>query len=354
VASDEKKKTGRWPAVFAGIGVAISIFSVVISVVALLQSRSVHNELTAVDLRGFASTNSFSSTPAGYAIRVSLTNGSLRPVIIRSMKLEVAGKPIAEVASYLPRGGPGADAASLGDKPIEDARGLPFAISERGAQTVTAFADFSRAASQAYRKLKTPLLARARRFCRELSKTSVEGQGAPWRPKPLAIELEIRADPGGTLIVPVLLSEPIRGANVWRMKVTGPAQHPDGVHFKRRIAAPSSLELLTVKVWRWDGHLERAVSLPAVGSAYADVRFHPLAKGSYRAALLEGSRPLAVGLFDVPLNETHELIYPSDAQTVNGECLRIKGKRDIYDYGKKPHEHLPRRSLPSGDRSNGH
>jgi hypothetical protein len=326
MASNGEKKSSRWPTIFAGV-------AVVISVIAFLQSRSVHNELTAVDLRGFASTNSFGSTPAGYAIRVSLSNGSLRPVIIRSMKLKVAGKRVAEVASYLPQAGAGADAVSLGDEPIEDARSLPFAIPERGTQTLTAFADFSQAASQAYRGLKTPLLARAREFCRELSKEgSGHGEGAPWRPKSSAIELEIRSDPGGTHTVPVLLSMPIRGANVWRMDVTGPLPHPDGVRFQRRIAAPSALKLLTVKVWSWDGHLERAVSLPVVGAAYADVRFHRLAAGSYRAALLEGRRPLAVGLFDVPLEESNEVIYPSNAQTANGECLRIMGRHDIYNY----------------------
>jgi hypothetical protein len=339
VTSDDGKKKGRSPTFYAGVGVALSLLGVALSAFALVQSREVHNELTAVDLRGLASTNPFSSTPAGYAIRVSLSNGSLRPVIVRSMELEVAGKPAAEVTSYLPHAGPGADAVSLGDEPLESARSLPFAIPERGAQTLTAFADFSRAASQAYRKAKSPLLARAREFCRELKEIEVGGQGAPWRPKSSAVKLEIRTDPGGTRTIPVLLAMPFRGANIWRMDVTGPVSHPDGVRFQRRIAAPSALKLLTVKVWSWDGRLERTASLPVVGAAYADVRFHGLAAGSYRAALIEGSKPLAVGLFDVPLQEANELIYPSNAQVVNGECLRIEGKHDIYDYGQGPREH---------------
>jgi hypothetical protein len=335
--SDEEKKAGKWPVIIAGIGLLISLLGVAFSGFAFSYSRSIHNELTAVDLRGFASTNWYSSTPAGYAIRVSLSNGSLRPVIIRSMKLEVAGEPVAKVLSYMPNAGAGADAVSLGDEPIEDALSLPFAIPERGTQTVTAFADFSQAASQAYRKLKTPLLARAGQFCRELWESTGK-KGNPWRPQSSAIQLEIRSDPGGAHTVPVVLSEPLRGANVWLMKVTGPIRHPDGVRFQRRIAAPSALKLLTVKVWKWDGRLERAVSLPAVGAAYADVRFRRLTHGSYRAALLEGRKPLAVGLFDVPLEETNEVVYPGDAQTVNGECLRIKGTRDVYDYGQKPQE----------------
>lgn len=337
--SNEKQKTRQWTVLIAGAGLIFSLIGVAISAIALSQSLSAHSELTTVDLRGLAATNSFSSTPAGYAIRVSLTNGGLRPVIIRSMKLEEAGKPIAEVTGYLPHAGAGADAVSLGDEPIEDALTLPFAIPQRGAQTVTVFADFSRAASQAYHgKLNTPLLNRAHKFCRELRETSTGGRGAPWRPKASAAELEIRSDPGGNLTIPVLLSVPFRGANMWQMKVTGPVRHPNGVRFQRDIAAPSALKLLTVKVWSWDGRLERSVSLPAVGAAYADVRFHRLANDSYRAALLEGQKPLAVGLFRVPLKTANQVIYPSDAQIVNGECMRVRGKQDIYNYSGSPRE----------------
>ncbi len=325
MAPSGDSKTGR-------ITTLIAVISVLISIAALTLSYFANRETAAVDLRAVASTNSFGSTPVGYAVLVSFSNESLRPIIIRSMELKVAGKPVAPVTSFLLDNGAGADASSLGDEPIEDGHSLPFALPERGAQTLTAFADFSLADSQAHRGERSPLLARAREFCRELPTET------PSQRQPSTVELEIDFDPGETLTVPVRISDPIGGANEWRMDVTGPPPRPNGIVFWRRIASPTALRLLTVKVWTWDGHLERSVSLPTVGAAYSEVRFPGLGPDSYRAALFQDREPLAVGLFHVPLEETNEIIYPSNAQLANGECLRIKGRHNIYNYARTPYD----------------
>jgi hypothetical protein len=139
--------------------------------------------------------------------------------------------------------------------------------------------------------------------------------------------------------VPVRVADPIGGANVWRLDVTGPPAHPNGMVFWRRIAAPIALRLLTVKVWTQFGHLERSVSLPISGAAYSQVRFPRLAGGvGYRAALLQSREPLAVGRFHVPLEKTNEIIYPSPAQRANGQCLRVKARHNIYKYPRTPYE----------------
>ncbi len=317
----------------AKIGAATGIAGLLISLGAFYLSYLAHHETTKVDLRAVASTNPFGSTPVGYAIRVSLSNESLRPVIVKSMTLAVGGGPLAPVTSFLPNNGAKTDAVSLGDEPLEDAHSLPLALPARGATTLTAFADFSRAAEQAQLKERTPLLKRALEFCHELPK---EGE----RPHPSDVQLEVNSEPGGKHTSPVAISMPIRGANIWRMDVTGPAKHPTGLAFWRRVAAPSALRLLTAKVWTWDGHLERAASLPVTGAAYSEVRFRGLRpEEGYRAALFDGHEPLAVGKFHVPLDNEDEVIYPSPAQTVNGECLRVEGKHDVYDYPRTPYRH---------------
>lgn len=317
----------------AKLGAATGVLGFLISLGALYLSYVVHHEDTKVDLQAVASTDPFGSTPAGYAVRVSLSNESLRPVIVRSMTLTMGGEPVAPVTSFLPNEGAKTDAVSLGDEPLEDAHSLPLALPARGAMTLTAFADFSRAAEQALQKERTPRLKRALEFCHRLPR---EGE----RPPPTDGQLEVDAEPGGTLKVPVTVSLPIRGANIWRMDVTGPVDHPNGLVFWRRVAAPSALRLLTAKVWTWDGHPERSASLPVTGAAYSEVRFPGLQAGeSYRAALLDGHEPLAVGKFHVPLDEEDEVIYPSPAQTVNGECLRVEGKHDVYDYPHTPYAH---------------
>lgn len=311
-----------------------------IASVALILSFLADKEEAAVDFDAAASVNSLGSTPAGYAIRISLVNDSLRPVIVRSMRLKVSGKPVARIASFLSDDRAGSDASSLGDEPLEEARALPLALAARGTRTLVGLADFTAAAAQARRGKKTPLVMRAREFCRELPRTlPLTGRLVETSSRTLSkLELELDVDPGGAQIVPVNLGRVVGGANAWRMDVTGARIHPNGIVFWRRIAAPSALRFITLKIWTWDGHMRRSASLPVVGGAYGEVRFAPLPSDSYRAALFQHGEPLAVGLFHVPLSSSNQVIYPRPAQRADGQCLQIEGKQNIYDYPRTPYQ----------------
>jgi hypothetical protein len=322
-----KRSMRNWSTVVAAV-------SLVVSIGAFGLSWKTHGEATSVDFAAAGSINSYGSTPAGYAVRISLVNQSLRPIIVRSIELEESGRPIAPITTFLTDSRASTDASALGDEPLEDARPFPLTLPSRGAQTLTGFADFSDAAAQAQRHEVTPLLKRARRFCRELKRVGpASGETSS------SMELEIQFEPGGTTKVPVLISNPKGGVNNWHLEVTGPADHPSEIVFWRRIAAPTALRLVTLKIWTWDGHLKRTARLPVSGAAYAQMGFAPLPRDSYRAALFQNGEPLAVGLFHVPLDEPHETIYPSAAQRVNGECMRIRGKRNVYNYARTPFAH---------------
>lgn len=310
----------------------VSILSAVVALVALILSFLANQEETAVEFDAAASVNSLGSTAAGYAIRISLINDSLRPIIVRSMELKELGKPTASITSFLIDNRAGSDASALGDEPLETARSLPFALAARSARTLIGLADFSTAVAQAHSGKHTPLLARAQEFCHELPKGTS-------RRTESKLELEIKIDPGDPQIVPVRLTKVVGGANAWRMDVTGAKAHPNGMVFWRRISAPAALRLITLKIWTWDGHLKRTASLPMAGAAYGEVRFTPLHTDSYRAALFRDGEPLAVGLFHVPLTRSNQVIYPRHAQRVNGQCLRIEGKENIYDYARTPYQH---------------
>jgi hypothetical protein len=318
----------------------MSVLSVLIACFALLLSYLANQEEAAVDFDAAASVNSLGATPAGYAIHISLVNDSLRPVIVRSMRLKVSGRFVAPIASFLSDNRAGSDASALGDEPLEEARSLPVALAARGTRTLIGLADFSTAAAQAHQGKDTPLVARAREFCRELPRTARAKRRLPepsgrTRSK---LELELDVDPGGAQTVPVHLAKVVGGANAWRMDVTGAKMHPNGIVFWRRIAAPTALRFITLKIWTWDGHLRRSASLPVAGGAYSEVRFPPLPSDSYRAALFQNGEPLAVGLFHVPLSRSNQVIFPSHAQRADGQCLRIKGKRNIYDYARTPYQ----------------
>jgi len=289
--------------------------------------------------------NFLGSTPAGYAVRISLVNDSLRPVIIRSMELKVSGRPLAPIAGFLSDTRAGADASALGDEPLEEARSLPFALTARGAQTLIGLADLSAADAQVDQGKRTPLVSRAREFCHELPRASpVErNRSEPSGRTKSKLELELDVDPGGTQVVPVHLAKVVGGANAWSMDVTGPKIHPDGIVFGRRIAAPAALRFITLRIWTWDGHLIRSAALPIAGAGHEEVRFAPLRAGSYRAALFEEDEPLAVGLFHVPLSRSNRGIYPRGAQRANGQCLRLEGKQNVYDSARTPYKYQDRR-----------
>jgi hypothetical protein len=257
------------------------------------------------------------------------------------MELKVSGRPVAPITSFLSDNRAGVDASALGDEPLEEARSLPLALAARGARTLVGLADFSAAYAQVRNGKHTPLVARAKEFCRELPRAVPMDRepSEPSRRNKSKLELELNIDPGDTQIVPVHLAKVVGGANAWRMDVTGAKDHPNGIVFWRRIAAPAALRFITLKIWTWDGHLKRSSALPITGGAYSEVRFAPLPSDSYRAALFQQGEPLAVGLFHVPLSRSDQVIYPRGAQRVNGECLRLQGKQNIYDYVRSPYQH---------------
>jgi hypothetical protein len=324
----DKSQLGR-------VTAALAVISLVVSILALVLSYLANREETAVNLHAAASINSLGSTPAGYAVRISFINESLRPVIVSSMMLKVDGVAVAPISSVLAGDEAGSDAASLGDEPLESARSLPFALPARGAQSITGLADFSRPEREAAAHHASERLMLARRFCRNLpvERPAHLGRGEPRRMP--AIELDIRFTPGGSETVPVPVTEVVGGDNPWRMEVSGPTVHPTGVSFSRYTSAPTALRLVSVKVWEGEGGLVRSASLPVSGAVTTGVRFRSLPSGYYRAGLFDGHEVLAVGHFNVPLNEKNELIYPLGAQRANGQCNLLENKRNVFTY-KRP------------------
>jgi hypothetical protein len=331
--STEKKRIDRITAV-------VAVASLALSIVALVVSYSAIREEAAVDLEAAASVNSLGSTPAGYAIRISFINQSLRPVIIRSIDLKVGGVPVASVESVLFDGRAGTDAAALGDEPLEDNRPLPLTLAERGAETLVGLANFSTVDRQASAREHTDNLSAARAFCDELPPDPSRRLAPRFENETVgsSVELEVDVEPGGSFSVPVTINRAIGADNPWRMEVTGPRARPTGLAFWRFTSAPSASRLLTAEIWRGDGTPVSTASLPVSGSATSEVSFQGLRSGYYRAALLQQGNVLAVGHFDVPLGEARESIYPLGAQRANGQCELIEGKKNVFTYRRRGYE----------------
>ena len=124
------------------LALIVAAFSFGVSLAVGVVGYIAFHERTSVHLEGFAVANTLGSTPGGYGIDVSIINDSLRPVIVRSVSLEVDGVPVTEAAEYLPEPRILNDQSTRGDRPIEQAVAFPLAIPARGARTIGALFRF--------------------------------------------------------------------------------------------------------------------------------------------------------------------------------------------------------------------
>jgi hypothetical protein len=311
--------------------IAISIVGLLISFAAAVFAYRAQKETSDVHLRAAGSITSLGSTPAGYAVQISFTNDSLRPVIVRSIELRVGGMPVAGVTRYLLDSRAGTDASALGDEPLEASRSLPFALSARGATTLTGFADFADFGFFGEREH-----ARWRRKVTELC-DQLQGFANDTPAPPVTVEVKI--EPSRTIRGQVHIVDLPIGGDTWSMDMAGPKEGPTGISVWRRESSPSALRLLRVRVWRAHGGVIRSRSLPVVGAGSAQLNFRALPRGDYRAALSQGEALLASGRFHVPLEQARETIFPSDGQLENGQCLELEGERDVYLQPGTRYEH---------------
>lgn len=315
----------------------VSVISLLVTILTLIFHLHESSETTAVKVIPEASVNSLGSTPAGYAVRISLVNDSLRPVVITSMNLTVGGKVVAPIRTFLP--GAFADAGSLGDRPLFDAHSLPFSLAPRGAETLTGIADFSEADTEVKQGKKgAAKLKLARRFCKKVdpprSKPVDESEGLVREPES-TIGLEIESEPPGSeelWTTSAAVSQPTDPPNVWRLRILGRRRHPTGMRFWLPTSSPSAFRFVTLRIWRRDGRLVDTRSVAVAGASGGRLRFSALAPGSYRAALSRRDGILAIATFQIPLKRGERVIFPARAEQANGQCLEIRGYGDIFSH----------------------
>lgn len=288
----------------------VATIGVVISLLALVVSLLNHGEETTVKVEGVAVANTLGSTPMGYGIRVSIINDSLRPVIVKSLSLYVDGVAVAPAEEYLPDPRRLNDQSTRGDEPLHDAEPLPLAIPARGARTIAALLNFTRADEIFYARRSGPILKGAKAFCRQLLKPRAGHR----------VEMRAETTPGGVAALPVKMIGPLDGGNQWYLSVKGPTTSPSGVLVHRKVSASSAVHLITVSIWRSGDRPVRRMRAPVFGPEWAQFPFPALGRGSYRITLSDGNQIVAGGTFSVPLKNRLRAISPSSGSTENVQC----------------------------------
>lgn len=316
------------------LAVAMAAFSLGVAMAAGVVSYLAFHEDRSVNVEGFAIANTLGSTPNGYGVVVSIINDSLRPVIVRSVSVMVDGVSVTRASEYLSDPRSLNDQSTRGDESMQKALPFPLAIPARGTRSVGALFGFQRADEVFFARRSSPALRGAKTFCRALY-LAPDAQMHD-------IALRINFDPGGTTDVPIKMIGPLDGGNQWFFRVLNRSS-PRAFEVRRKFAATSAYRLMTVRVWRNSGGLIRQVSLPLFGGSAAFPSFAPLPDGRYRAALFEGSRIVAGGRFDVPLQGRFSgLISPTRATESNTQCelFRHPERRAVTP------QPLPRHPIP--------
>jgi hypothetical protein len=101
-SKSEKRNKWGWPEKIA-FGVAFA--SLIVSGLAWKEGHDAKSEEKAIEVEAAASVDNLGSSPAGYAVRISLTNAGLRPVIVKSMELMIDGREVAPIGGACYSGG---------------------------------------------------------------------------------------------------------------------------------------------------------------------------------------------------------------------------------------------------------
>jgi hypothetical protein len=313
-------KTNRKRSFRDSLALIISGISLSAALIAAYLSYSALHEQRAVHLGGFAAANPLGDMASGYGMRVSLINEGLRPIIVRSMALEVDNTTIGEATGFFRSTKFLTDLSLQPDQPLLAAQSFPFTLDARSTRTMAALFDIYHAAGDAtaasgFQAKVDRHLGRA--FCRAVALA---------RPSRLThqhrFSLHVSSEPGGDTRLPVEITGPGDGGGAWVTTVLGDRDAPKGLEIRRKLAASTSIRLITVRVWRNPGDLVRKTARPLFGAEFSRFPFKQLPRGAYRVAIFDGRQLVAGGAFRVPLRGVRDRNVSSPGiKGFEGACL---------------------------------
>lgn len=302
------------------LALVISSISLAVSIIVGLLSYGALHEERAVRIDGFAAANPLGDTQPGYGIRVALINESLRPVIVRSMTLETDGTAIAPATSFLPSSKFLTDLSLQPDQPILATHTFPVALGARSTRTMAVFFNLYEAIGM-YAHRSAAVKRAGLAFCRAAAFAG---------PSKFTHEHEfsvlISSEPGADTRLSVEMTGPGDGGGAWFTSVLGSRAAPKGIDVRRKLAASTSVRLITIRIWRNPGGLAREVTRPLFGDRFSRFPFRPLPRGAYRVAFFDGQRVVAGGVFRVPLRGIRDRNVASPAvREFGGACHELLG-----------------------------
>jgi hypothetical protein len=289
---------GDWskhPFVIFG-SLAVSVIAMLISLVgAYLANRSVEEERE-VSVEAVAVANQLRRTGTGLGITVSLSNASLRPVIVRGASLWFDGKQLGTARGYV------ADAVVLDriqedpGRVVDETRQLPFTLDVRQGRTVGIFIFDEQLYVNARSGNNEKREREAKRHTRRWRKVLTGDDKA----KGHRIELRLQLLPGGLKSFPVHVEPAMTALFAWQVSVAPLGRTGAMVGLRRKAGEPGQTGVLSLDVWARDGGYHKALDRPLIGAEWSDVPIRHLKRGTYLYAFRVGGKAVASGCFRVP------------------------------------------------------
>jgi hypothetical protein len=276
------------------------IVAIGVSIAAYLQTRGSQAEERAVAVQAVVVANQLRRTSSGgIGLDVSLSNASLRPVIIEGAFLRLDGKALGKATGYL------ADAQTLDriqldpGRVVAETRQLPFTVDVRQGRTVGIFIDDS-----GYSLGNTSPRRKLARLWRKI----LTGEEKPAKHHP---ELELRLVPGGARRFPVAIEPAMTSLFAWQEAIARHGRNGVTLGLRRKAGEPGQADVFRLDIWGRGLSYHKSFERPLIGDAFTDVLVRGLHRGAYLYAFSVEGKPVVTGCFKVPLRDPFARCSPS-------------------------------------------
>jgi hypothetical protein len=271
---------GDWskhPVIVVG-PLVLSALALVASVVAVVTANQRVEEDRPVSVEAVAVTNEgMRMMRSGLGISVSLSNSSLRSVIVKGASLWFDGRQIGTAQGYV------SDAVVLDDiqedpgRVADETRPLPFTLDAGEARTVGIFIDEAQEGIGRWSVVLRGLLPAARH----------------------RIELKLQLRPGGTQTFRVRI-DPAMSPPRWEASFRPVGQTGVVMGLRRRGFEPGQGGVIRLDLWARDGSYRKSLERPLVGNQLTSIPLRSLPRGAYWYAYRLGGRTIVTGCFIIP------------------------------------------------------
>ena len=306
-----------------GGGLLVALVALVFSGLGYGLAKSVQNEQQDVVVDAASTTNPRYDLLSGQGINISISNESLRAIIVDRIEVSIDGTRLASSDSYLPDSRLLEQHTLTPDRLATDAQPLPLTVDARSARSFATFFPIAGTVSGGNTATELQSYERAVRFCQAVAAGITEPP-----PRNLArLSVTIHYLPDGSLTAPLVSRGPMDERYAWFSSLGGPLDSPNKLIVWRKLTEPTAVREVTMKLWSAAQRRPYVAQAALLGSQSTPIPLPSLSPGIYRFLVFDGAAAVNGGRFRLPLKGP----IARNAEFSNGAfdlpfCQRIQGR----------------------------